>query len=88
MTTKEYASGNIHPNETWGGVQDHKHCFVIWTKPKPDEDIKLGGLYNTEKIWRKLGDLTITERYIPSPVNGGDGEGGWVKMDKASLYTT
>ena len=25
------------------GVQDHKHCFVTWTKPKPEEDIKLGG---------------------------------------------
>ena len=27
----------------WEGVQDHKHSFVIWTKQKPDEDIKLGG---------------------------------------------
>ena len=34
VTTKEYASGNIHPIHIRKGVHDHKQCFVIWTKLK------------------------------------------------------
>ena len=48
------------------GVQDHKHCFVTWTKPKPEEDIKLGGCTIVRECREKPGDL-ISERYTPSP---------------------